>query len=151
MSAKTLTGLAVGVAMGLGAATAEATVSEPGEASWLLPASPGLVVGLGSLVTTVGTAVALEGGEVHVGWASTAIVFGSLSLISGGIYTGLAYRDDHNPPRGIFTATAATDFVLGVSSLALGIVNASMDPLPIAPMMSIDAGGSPFASVIGSF
>lgn len=155
MSVKGLTGLAVGVAMAVGASTAEATVVEPSPAVYLLPASPGLVVGAGALVTTVGTAMTLDDAEPRIGWAATAIVFGSLSVISGGVYTALAIEHDDDGPREVFGPTAATNLAFGVSSLALGIVAATaepaVEPLPIVPMVSIDAGGRPFASVSGSF
>lgn len=148
-------GLAFVAATSLAASRADATVVVADESVMLLPATPGIAMGVGAMVTSIGTAIDLDSVEPSTGWAASAIVFGSLSLISGGIYAGLAAEHDKPAPQHVFIPTSVANVAFGVTSLALGIASATsgeeMAAPPVTPMVTFDAEGRPFVAFQGTF
>ncbi len=155
MRMKMMVGAALAAAFTLGSSVAEATVVVADEPVFLLPATPGIVVGAGAMVTTIGAAVELDSIQPSMGWAVSGIVFGSLSVISGGIYAGVAAELQSDAAQRVFLTTSVANMAFGTSSLALGIAAAAAGPeireIPIRPMTSFDADGRPFAAISGTF
>ena len=154
MTSKTLVvSTLAALAMLFSPSRARADVVEPPTAFFLLPAGPGLLVSTGAIVTTVGCAVTVGDEEPDRGWAVAGIVLGSLSLVSGSIYTGIVA--DGSAAPGLFGTVATTNFMLGASSLTLGIVGATTDASPttlgLIPRVAVDEKGRPFAMVSGAF
>ena len=148
-------GLTLVAVVSLGTSRADATVVEADESVMLLPAAPGIAVGVGAMVTSIGTAIDLDSFEPSTGWAASAIVFGSLSLISGGIYAGLAAEHDQPATQHVFIPTSVANVAFGATSLGLGIASVTagteMAPPPVTPMISFDTDGRPFVALRGSF
>ncbi len=154
MKMRMLAGTALGVAMTLASVSAQATVYVPDESEMLPAATPGIALGVGSMITTIGAATDLDSPEPSVAWAAASIVFGSLSIVSGAIYAGVSAEHSDNA-RHVFIPTAVGNLAFGTSSLALGITVATLVPdaleMPIRPELSFDAEGRPFASISGTF
>lgn len=144
--------LAASAASLAGGGAAHATVVEPHPLIYVLPAAPGVAVATGALVTTIGASVSLADEAPSSGWGIASVIVGSLSLVSGGVYTGVASSTSE---PAAWASIAASGYSLGASSLVLGIVNLTADgPVPEAaylPRITIDAGGMPSATVQGTF
>lgn len=135
------------------APTAGATETGASPIIYIVAVAPGVAMGTGALVTTIGSAATLAADDPSMGWGVTSIVIGSLSVVSGGIYTTIVAENNASP--GVFGSLAVTNFALGASSLVLGIVSVTAEPSPevmaFVPRVAIDGEGRRFAVVGGDF
>lgn len=149
----TLTAVAACAATLMSSASAEATVAEP-DGVWAMAASPGIATGVAALVTTAGAAASVGEDPTQTGWVATAIVFGSLSVISGGVYGGFAADTKSDSVHRVFIPTSISNITMGLSSIALGIaaatVEATPEERPWVPHVAVsDEGGT--VSFSGAF
>ena len=147
---------AVTLASALLSTDAVATVeSTPPTGLYLLSAVPGITMGAGALVTAIGASFEIDDDDPSMAWATTAIVFGSLSTISGAVYSGVVAEEGNDEINKVLIPTTVGNFALGGASLAIGIVVATLAPetqeLAVLPSLGFAADGTPHATLGGSF
>jgi hypothetical protein len=135
---------------------AEATVVEPSPIDMLPMTLPGISLGVGGVITTIGAGLTMH--EPANGWATSSIVLGALNLASGSIYAGITLAAQDEIASKNFLPVAIANYAVGAFALSYGLVGAAtggdqveVAELPVLPVVSLDADGRPYAALVGRF